>query len=52
MLVFLSGLVVSILALIKFPGNSEHQLAQSLSGLVCGLNLTFAVGMLALIKIV
>lgn len=45
-LVFLSGLVVSILALIKFPGNSIHQLAQLLGGVTCGLNLMFILGML------
>ncbi len=47
-LVFLSGLVVSILALMNFPGDSIHQLAQSLAGLICGLNLICALGMLIL----
>ena len=47
-LVFLSGLVVSILALINFPGNSSHQLAQAFSGIICGLNLIAAGGMLIL----
>ena len=45
-LVFLSGCIVSILALTRFPGDSGHQLAQLLAGLTCGLNLVFIVGML------
>ena len=45
-LVFLSGCIVSILALTRFPGDSGHQLAQLLAGLTCGLNLVFIFGML------
>ncbi|MDJ0574225.1 MAG: serine hydrolase domain-containing protein [Xenococcaceae cyanobacterium MO_234.B1] len=45
-LVFFSGCIVSILALTRFPEDSWHQLAQSLSGLTCGLNLVFIIGML------
>ena len=51
-LVFLSGLIVSILALTKFPGTYTHQLAQLLAGVVCGLNLIFTGGMLMLIQLV
>ena len=47
-LVFLSGFVVSIFALTRFPGNSWHQLAQLLAGVICGLNLVCAFGMLIL----
>ena len=47
-LIFISGLVVSILALVNFPGNFSHQLAQVFAGIICGLNLVAAGGMLAL----
>ena len=47
-LVFLSGCIVSILALTRFPGDSWHQLAQSLAGLTCVLGLVFTFGMLIL----
>lgn len=47
-IIFLSGLVVSFLAMINFPGNSSHQLAQAFAGIICGLNLVGAVGMLIL----
>ncbi len=47
-LVFLSGCIVSILALTRFPGDSGHQLAQLLAGVICGLNLVCAFGMLIL----
>ena len=48
-LIFLSGLVMGILALTRFPGTSEHQLAQLLAVLVCNLNLSFVIGMLFII---
>lgn len=47
-LIFISGLVVSILALLNFSGNFNHQLAQSLAGVICGSNLIAAGGMLIL----
>ena len=43
-LVFLSGCIVSTLALTRFPGDSWHQLAQLLAGVTCGLNLVCAFG--------
>ena len=48
MLVFLSGSIISILAMTKFPEDFGHQLAQLLAGLNCGLNLIFAFGVLIL----
>lgn len=47
-LIFLSGLIVSILALTKFPGDSQHLWAQLLAGITCGLNLVCALGMLVI----
>lgn len=45
-LIFFSGSVVSILALINFPGGVSHQFAQAFAGMICGLNLVAAMGML------
>ena len=50
--IFLSGLIVGILALTKFPGTLGHQLAQSLAVITCGLNLIFFVGMLIVQQLV
>lgn len=50
-LVFLSGLIVSTVTLTKFPGDFQHQLAQLLAGVTCGLNLVCALGMLAIARI-
>ncbi len=47
-LVSLSGLIVSVVALTRFPGNFAHQLAQLLAGVTCGLNMVFVLGMLIL----
>lgn len=49
MLIFVSGLVMGILALTRFPVTFEHQLAQLLAVLVCGLNFSFIIGMLLII---
>ena len=51
LLIFISGLVVSILALVNFPGNFSHQLAQVFAGIICGLNLIAVGGLLALYQI-
>ncbi|MEM6610769.1 MAG: hypothetical protein AAF652_00650 [Cyanobacteria bacterium P01_C01_bin.72] len=48
-LIFMSGLVIGILALTRFPETAEHQLAQLLAVLICGLNLSFMIGMLLII---
>ena len=50
-LVFLSGFVVSILALTKVPGDYWHQWAQLLAGVICGLNLVCALGMLVIARL-
>ena len=50
--IFLSGSIVGILALTKFPETSGHQLAQSLAVITCGLNLIFFVGMLIVQQLV
>lgn len=50
-LVFLSGLVVGVFTLKKFPGNYYHQLAQLLAVVTCGLNLAGAFGMLTIASI-
>ncbi len=42
---FLSECIVSILTLTRFQLDSWHQLAQLLTGLSCGLNLVFILGM-------
>ena len=47
-LVFLSGFIVSILAITKVFGDYWHQWAQLLAGIICGLNLVCALGMLAI----
>ena len=48
LLIFLSGFVVSIFFLAKFPGTWQHQLSYLVESIVCGLNLMFLVGMLAI----
>ena len=48
-LIFLSGSIVGILALTRFSGTSEDRLAQILMVLVCGLNLSFIIGMLLIV---
>ena len=50
-LVFLSGFIVGILALTKFPEDSWHQLAQLLASVTCGLNLVCAFGMLIITRL-
>ena len=50
--IFLSGLIVGILALTKFPGTSGHQLAQLFAVITCGLNLTFVIGLLVVKQLV
>ena len=50
-LIFISGLVVSILALVNFPGDFSHQLAQMWAGIICGLNLVAVGGLLTLYQI-
>ena len=50
--IFLSGSIVGILALTKFPETSGHQLAQSLAVITCGLNLIFFAGMLIVQQLV
>lgn len=47
-LVFLSGLIVSVFSLTRFTVNFEYQLPQLLAGVTCGLNLVFVLGMLLL----
>lgn len=48
-LIFISGLVMGILALTRFSETSKHPLAQLFAILICGLNLSFIIGMLLII---
>ena len=50
-LVFLSGCIVSILALTRFSADSWHQWTQLLAGLTCLLNLVCAFGMLIVYRL-